>query len=141
MLYCNNCRNNCFIIKLVIAVVDSVKRKLFECFQSLKVYLIFWFIVLNFAWVTSLLSRYLHKKKWSTCLFLTSIICHVDLEMIRLHASIIVIEFNWFVELKEFIDFKKFIESAEFKDSDKFKNCKRVQLYLNISEYLNNLFL
>jgi len=48
-----------------------------------------------------------------------------------------------FIELEEFIEFKKFIESefAKLEDSDEFKNCESVQLYLNASEYLNDLFL
>jgi len=41
-----------------------------------------------------------------------------------------------FVESKEFIESEEFIESKEFRDSE-----KSVQLYLDISEYLNNLFL
>jgi len=41
-----------------------------------------------------------------------------------------------FVESKEFIEPEEFIESKEFRDSE-----KSVQLYLDISEYLNNLFL
>ncbi len=49
--------------------------------------------------------------------------------------------FEEIIELKKFIEFKEFIESAELEDSDEFKNCKNVQLYLDASEYLNDLFL
>ncbi len=45
-------------------------------------------------------------------------------------------EFKKFIELKEFIESEEFIESKEFKDSK-----KSVWLNLNISKYLNNLFL
>jgi len=39
-------------------------------------------------------------------------------------------------------EFKKFIESEEFIESKEFRNSKKsVQLYLDISEYLNDLFL
>jgi len=48
----------------------------------------------------------------------------------------IVAELKKFVELKEFVESEKFIESKEFRDSE-----KNVQLYLDISEYLNDLFL
>ncbi len=41
-----------------------------------------------------------------------------------------------FIESKEFIESEEFIESKEFRDSE-----KSVQLYLDISEYLNDLFL
>jgi len=47
-----------------------------------------------------------------------------------------VAELKKFVELKEFVESEKFIESKEFRDSE-----KNVQLYLDISEYLNDLFL
>ncbi len=90
----------------------------------------------------------LMQEKWSTHLFLTFIICHVDSWVTKLHVfSITVVEFNKFAELKkfvnfeEFFEFKEFIESAKLENSKKLKNCKNVQLYLNVSEYLNNLFL
>jgi len=47
-----------------------------------------------------------------------------------------VAEFKKFVESKEFVESEKFVESKEFRDSE-----KSVQLYLDISEYLNDLFL
>ncbi len=48
----------------------------------------------------------------------------------------IVTEFKRFVESKEFIESEEFIESKEFRNSE-----KNVWLYLDISEYLNDLFL
>jgi len=48
----------------------------------------------------------------------------------------IVAELEKFVELKEFIESEEFVESKEFRNSE-----KSVRLYLDISEYLNNLFL
>jgi len=47
-----------------------------------------------------------------------------------------VAEFKKFIESKEFIESEEFVESKEFRDSE-----KNVQLYLDISEYLNDLFL
>ncbi len=47
-----------------------------------------------------------------------------------------VAEFKRFIESKEFIESEEFIESKEFRNSE-----KSVQLYLDVSEYLNNLFL
>jgi len=47
-----------------------------------------------------------------------------------------VAELERFIESKEFIESEEFIESKEFRDSE-----KSVQLYLDISEYLNDLFL
>jgi len=47
-----------------------------------------------------------------------------------------VAELEKFVELKEFVEPEEFVESKEFRDSE-----KSVQLYLDVSEYLNNLFL
>ncbi len=58
MLYCNIHRKDCFIIKLFVAVIDSAKRRLFECSQSSKVYLVFWFVISDSAWVTFHLNRY-----------------------------------------------------------------------------------
>jgi len=48
----------------------------------------------------------------------------------------IVAELERFIESKEFVEFEEFIESKEFKDNE-----KNVQLYLDVSEYLNDLFL
>ncbi len=48
----------------------------------------------------------------------------------------IVAELEKFIESKEFIELEEFIESKEFRNSE-----KNVQLYLDISKYLNNLFL
>jgi len=47
------------------------------------------------------------------------------------------------VNLEEFVELEEFIESefAKLEDSDELKNCKSVQLYLDASEYLNDLFL
>jgi len=47
-----------------------------------------------------------------------------------------VAEFKKFIESKEFVESEEFIEFKEFRNSEKI-----VQLYLNVSEYLNNLFL
>jgi len=47
-----------------------------------------------------------------------------------------VAELEKFIESKEFIESEEFIKSKEFRDSE-----KSVQLYLDVSEYLNNLFL
>ncbi len=45
-------------------------------------------------------------------------------------------------ELKRFIESKEFVESEEFVESKEFRNSeKNVQLYLDVSEYLNDLFL
>jgi len=48
----------------------------------------------------------------------------------------IVAELEKFVESKEFIEPEEFVEFKEFRDSE-----KNVRLYLDVSEYLNNLFL
>ncbi len=82
------------------------------------------------------------QEKWSMCLFLTFIICHINLWATRLCIfSTTVVELDKFAELKEFMNLKEFIESAELEDSEEFKNYKNVQLYLNVSEYMNDLFL
>jgi len=47
-----------------------------------------------------------------------------------------VAELEKFVESKEFVEPEEFVESKEFRDSE-----KSVRLYLDVSEYLNNLFL
>ena len=72
-----------------------------------------------------------------THLFLTSTIYQADLLAIQLRVfCMTVAEFKKFIESKEFIESEKFVESKEFRNSE-----KNVQLYLDISEYLNNLFL
>jgi len=47
-----------------------------------------------------------------------------------------VAELKKFVESKEFVESEEFVESKEFRDSE-----KSVRLYLDVSEYLNDLFL
>jgi len=47
-----------------------------------------------------------------------------------------VTEFERFIESKEFVESEEFVESKEFRNSE-----KSVQLYLDVSEYLNDLFL
>ncbi len=75
MLYCNICRKDCFIIKLFITVVDSAKRRLFECFQSLWICIIFWFVIFNSAWATFYLSCYSYKRNdWHISSWLLSFI-------------------------------------------------------------------
>jgi len=65
------------------------------------------------------------QEKRLTRLFLISTICQADSSAIQLRVfSMIAAELE------------RFIESKEFRDSE-----KNVQLYLNISEYLNDLFL
>ncbi len=72
-----------------------------------------------------------------THLFLISTIYQADSSAIQLHVfSMIVTELKRFVESKEFIEFEEFVESKKFRDSE-----KSVQLYLDVSEYLNDLFL
>jgi len=62
---------------------------------------------------------------------LISTICQANSSAIQLRV------FNMIVA-----EFKKFIESEEFIESKEFRNSKKsVQLYLDISEYLNDLFL
>ncbi len=62
MLYCSIHRKDCFVIKLFVTVVNSAKRRLFECFQSLRVCLVFWFVISDSAQATSHLSRYSRKR-------------------------------------------------------------------------------
>jgi len=77
------------------------------------------------------------QEKRSTRLFLIFTICQADLSAIQLHVfSMTVAELERFIESKEFIESEEFIESKEFRNSE-----KNVQLYLDVSEYLNNLFL
>ncbi len=115
--------------------------------KSLSCFLIYHFWLCSSDVSSELL---LTQEKWSTHLFLTSIICHVDSWATRLRVfSTTVVELNEFAELKEFVNFKEFIEleefiefeSAKLEDSNELENCKSVQLYLDASEYLNNLFL
>jgi len=69
--------------------------------------------------------------------------------MIQLHVfNMIVTELKRFIESRkfvkseEFVEFKEFIESKEFVESKEFRDSeKNAQLYLDISEYLNDLFL
>jgi len=68
---------------------------------------------------------------------LISTTCQADLSAIQLHVfSMTVAELERFVESKEFVESEEFVESKKFRDSE-----KNVQLYLDISEYLNDLFL
>jgi len=79
----------------------------------------------------------LTQEKRLTHLFLISTICQADSSVIQLHVfSITITEFKKFVESKEFIESEEFVEFKEFRDSE-----KSVQLYLDVSKYLNNLFL
>ncbi len=57
--------------------------------------------------------------------------------MIQLRVfSMTVAELKRFIESKEFVESEEFVESKEFRNSE-----KNVQLYLDVSEYLNDLFL
>jgi len=47
-----------------------------------------------------------------------------------------VAELEKFVESKELVESEEFVESKEFRNSE-----KNVRLYLDVSEYLNDLFL
>jgi len=47
-----------------------------------------------------------------------------------------VAELERFIESKEFVESEEFVESKEFRDSE-----KSVRLHLDVSEYLNDLFL
>ncbi len=79
----------------------------------------------------------LTQEKRSTRLFLISTICQADLSAIQLRVfSMTVAELERFIESKEFVEPEEFVESKEFRDSE-----KSMQLYLDVSEYLNNLFL
>ncbi len=72
-----------------------------------------------------------------------STICQVDSSAIQLCIfSMTVAELEKFVDLKEFIESEEFVEFEEFVESKEFRDSKKnAQLYLDISEYLNNLFL
>jgi len=64
-------------------------------------------------------------------------ICQADSSAIQLRVfSMTVAELKKCIELKKFIESEKFIKFKEFRNSK-----KSVQLYLDVSEYLNNLFL
>ncbi len=77
------------------------------------------------------------QEKRLIYLFLTSTICQADSSAIQLRVfSMTVAELKRFIESKEFIESEEFIESKEFRNSK-----KSVHLYLNVSEYLNDLFL
>jgi hypothetical protein len=77
------------------------------------------------------------QEKRSTRLFLISTICQANSSAIQLRVfSMTVAELEKFIESKEFVESEEFVESKEFKDSE-----KNVRLYLDISEYLNDLFL
>ena len=91
----------------------------------------------------------LTQEKISTHLFLIFTICQADSSAIQLHVFNMTvaelkrfIESKEFVESEEFIEFKEFIESKKFVESKEFKDSeKSAQLYLNVSEYRNDLFL
>ncbi len=85
----------------------------------------------------------LTQKKKSTHLFLTFTICQADSSAIQLRVfNMTVAKFKKFIKLKEFVESEEFVESKEFVKSKEFRDSeKSVQLYLNISEYLNDLFL
>ena len=83
------------------------------------------------------------QEKRLTRLFLISTICQADLSAIQLRVFNMTvaelekfIESREFVEPEEFVESKKFVESKEFKDSE-----KSAWLYLDVSKYLNDLFL
>ncbi len=79
----------------------------------------------------------LTQEKRSTRLFLISTTCQADSSAIRLRVfSMTVAELEKFVEPKEFVESEEFVESKEFRNSK-----KSVRLYLDVSEYLNDLFL
>ena len=81
---------------------------------------------------------------------MTFIIYHVNSWATRLRVfSTTIIKLDEFAELREFMNLKEFVEledfikpeSAELENSNELENCKSVQLYLDASEYLNDLFL
>ncbi len=76
-------------------------------------------------------------------LFLIFTICQADLSAIQLHVfNMTVAELERFIESKEFVESEEFIESKEFVESKEFRDSKKnARLYLDISEYLNDLFL
>ena len=56
--------------------------------------------------------------------------------------SMTVAELERFIDSKEFIEPEEFVESEEFIESKEFRNSeKSARLYLDVSEYLNGLFL
>ena len=133
MLYCRIHRKDCSVIKLFVAVVDSAMKRLFVCFWSLRIFFAFWLNVSESAQMSSHLSRYSRKRKnW-----LISSWSLLFIKLIQLYVfNMIVAKLERFIESKEFVEFEEFIESKEFKDNE-----KNVQLYLDVSEYLNDLFL
>ncbi len=77
------------------------------------------------------------QEKRSTRLFLIFTICQADSSAIQLRVfSMTVAELERFIESKEFVESEEFVKFKEFRNSE-----KSVQLYLDISEYLNDLFL
>ncbi len=56
MLYCKIHRKNCFIIELFVAVVDSALKRLFVCFQLLRIFRTFWLSISESAQMSSHLS-------------------------------------------------------------------------------------
>ncbi len=100
MLYCNIHRKNCFIIKLFVAVVDSAKRRLFECSQSSRICLVFWFVISDSAWAMSHLSRYSCKRNdWRVFSWLLSsvMLIHERLDCVfsaQLSLSLMIL-LNW----------------------------------------------
>ena len=97
------------------------------------------FLIKRF-WICSdviLSESLLTQEKRSTRFFLISTICQADSSAIQLRVfSMTVAELEKFVESKEFVESEEFVESKEFRNSE-----KNVRLYLDISEYLNDLFL
>ncbi len=107
----------------MLLIIDDLSYFLIECF---------WIC----SDVVSSESLFTQEKR-STRLFLISTIYQADSSAIQLRVfSMTVAELKRFIELKEFIESEEFVESKEFRDSE-----KSVQLYLDISEYLNDLFL
>jgi len=78
-----------------------------------------------------------------THLFLIFTICQADSLTIQLRVfDMTVAELKKFVESREFIESEKFIEFKEFIESKEFRNSeKSARLYLDVSKYLNDLFL
>ena len=83
------------------------------------------------------------QEKRLTHLFLIFTLCQADSSTIQLHVfNMTVAELEKFVELIEFIESEEFVESKKFVESKEFRNSeKSVQLYLDVSKYLNDLFL
>jgi len=77
----------------------------------------------------------MHKKR-STRLFLTSIICHVDLTSRLRVFNMMIAELKKFIESAKSVELNEFVELREFRNSE-----KSARLYFNAFEYLINLFL